>query len=123
MFTDPLSVTYNSVAKSLIRVSISENATLYRTADGEFELMRLDSSPNAKDGSITRSILLTRVLPDPTPSDVFDDFRRVSNTFGITYTVENPKGSDTAVDIPRLRTALLALVDSTLEGRILGGEM
>jgi hypothetical protein len=120
VLSDPLAVTYNGSAKSLPRTSANSYRTVYRTADGEFEV-QISNSPTSGNGLITRSIELSRILPDPTPSNVFDDFRRIANVFGLSYRFE-PHRPETSVDLPRLRTALLALCDSSFEARIVGGE-
>jgi hypothetical protein len=121
MLTEPLSVTYNGSAKSLAKVSASSNRTVYRTGDSEFEVTIL-KAPKSRDGRARVDISLARILPDPTPTDVFDPYRDVRNVFTIAYGFDLTKAS-ASVDLPRLRTALLAFVDSTLEGRLLGGEM
>lgn len=74
-----------------------------------------------RDGSIGRYVTLSRLLPDPTPGNVFDDFRFIRNSFGVFYGFD-PTRAETSVDIPLLRTALLNWVDSTLQGRIIAGE-
>jgi hypothetical protein len=120
MLTDPLSVTYNGSAKSLPRVSAGPSGTTYRTADGEFRV-NIRKTPVSRDGGDSVSIELSRRLPDPTPSDVFDDYRNIRNSFAITYSFD-PTRAEASVDLPRLRTALLAFVDSTLESRLIAGE-
>lgn len=92
----------------------------YVTGDGEFEI-KISDLPKLRDGSIGRTIVLSRRLPDPTPLDVFDNYRFIRNSFGITYSFDLSR-SEASVDIPKLRTALLAYVDATLQGRIIGGE-
>jgi hypothetical protein len=67
------------------------------------------------------SISLARRLPDPTPSNVFDDYREIKNEFTLSYSFDTIR-AETSVDIPRLRTALLNLVDSAFESRLIGGE-
>lgn len=121
MLTDPASVTYNSVAKSLVRIFTDGGTTRYKTADGEFEMRVSNTPPETEVWEDRVYIELTRIIPDPTPSNVFDPFRRVRNTFGLTYRFDATR-AETSVDVPRLRTALLAYVDSTLEGRLISGE-
>jgi len=121
MLTDPLSVTYNGSAKSLPRTSLGTNSSIYRTADGEFEVSILQSSRTRSNGPVSASIQLVRRIPDPTPADVFDTYRNIRNSFGISYGFDLTK-AEASVDIPRLRTALLSLVDSTLESRLMSAE-
>jgi len=120
MLSDPLAVTYNSTAKSLPRVSARRDRTVYRTADGEFEVT-ISNSPIQRNGSNGASIMLARRIPDPTPSNVFDDYREIRNAFGISYVFDATR-AETSVDVPLLRTALLSLVDTTLQSRLISGE-
>lgn len=120
MLSDPLAVTYNGSAKSLPRTSAGSNGTVYRTADREFEI-HIKNLPVTGDGRSGVEISMTRVLPDPTPADVFDDYRFVKNTFSVSYSFDRTR-AEASVDLPRLRTALLAFVDSAMEARLIGGE-
>lgn len=122
MFTDPLSVTYNGSAKSLPRTRQDRTGTVYKTADGEFEVYINQNPPNEKTGIMTSSIKLARRIPDPTPSDPFDPWREERNAFGISYQYDVTR-NQASTDHPLLRTALLALVDSTFYGRLIAGEM
>jgi hypothetical protein len=121
LLTDPLSVTYNGSAKSLPRTSASKNGTVYRTADGEFEVS-ISNFPVRRDGIQVREISLTRRIPDPTPSDAFDAYRPIKNSFKLSYGFDLTR-AEASVDIPLLRTALLNFVDSTMQNRVISGEM
>jgi hypothetical protein len=121
VLTDPLSVTYNGSAKSLPRVSLDGRGSVYRTADGEFEISISKFLP-PRYGIGGAGIFLARRLPDPTPSNAFDDYRVIYNTFGVTYGFDALTRAEASVDLPRLRTALLAFIDSTMETRLIGGE-
>jgi hypothetical protein len=120
VLTDPLAVTYDGSAKSLPRTSAGPNGTRYRTADGEFEI-NITNFPIMRDGRQGVSIELVRRLPDPTPSDAFDAYRVIRNGFSVAYAFD-PSRAEASVDVPRLRTALLALVDTTFQGRLISGE-
>lgn len=129
MLTDPLAITYNAVAKSLprasrVRTGVSKvvNRTSYGTNDGEFSVFTEYSVLGNINGFQMRraEIYLERKAPD-TDSDPFNSKAAPPNRFGLVY--EFPEMEiNTSVDIPRLRTALLAFVDSTLEGRLINGE-
>jgi len=121
MLTDPLSVTYNSVAKSLVRITSEPGTTRYRTADGEFEVLIASGISSQGTNAERRTISLSRRIPDPTPSDVFDDFREIRNVFSLSYEFDSTR-AESSVDIPLLRTALLAFVDSAMQGRLIAGE-
>jgi hypothetical protein len=119
VFTDPFSVTYNGTAYSLPRTGMTGLESFYRTADGTLALNVRNST--GRDGSRLAVIELQRRVPDPTPTDVFDPYRDIVNGFSIGLRTDVTLSS-ASTDIPLLRTALLALVDSTLQGRLIGGE-
>jgi len=121
MLSDPLSVTYNGSAKSLPRTSMGTNGTVYRTADGDYEVSISKSSK--REGSTRVEIKLSKQIPDPTPADVFDDYRPITNAFGLVMEFDTVTRAESSVDIPLLRSAILALVDSTLQSRLIQGEM
>jgi hypothetical protein len=119
MLSDPITITYNAVNTDLNRLGSDSSTSFYRDDDGEFEMVISNST--TPDGNSVIEIQLYRVLPDPTPSDAFDAYRRVANSFGLRYEYD-PTRAELAVDMPRLRTCLLALVDSTFQGKILSGQ-
>lgn len=102
------------------RVGAGRNGHVYRTSDGEFEI-RISDTPKGRDGSLGRFIKLSRVLPDPTPGNSFDDYRFIRNSFGIAYEFDTSR-AELSVDIPLLRTALLSFVDATMQNRLINGE-
>lgn len=119
MLTDPMSVTFNGSAKSLVRISTTALSTVYATSDGEF-MMKVTTSP-AEGGLVRREILFAHNYPDSTPDPFSGGPASVPNRFGLVYeTTADAFFSST--EIPLLRTALLAFVDSTLQSRILAGE-
>lgn len=125
MLTDPLSVTYNGSAKSLPAVTGSSRldldrllgTRLYKTSDGEFSVATRQGV--RRDGSYTGEIHLIRTAPETDTNTVAQGY--FSNSVGLVFGV-NPLRVGTSVDIPLIRTALLALVDPALQSRILGGE-
>lgn len=84
--------------------------------------MFISSNPSHRDGRLRKDIFLTTNLPDLTPANVFDDYRKIRNSFGISYQFDAKTRAGTSVDIPLLRTSLLNFVDTTLQNRIIGGE-
>jgi hypothetical protein len=91
---------------------------MYSTNDGEFNVF-IDSYL-MPDGSDKVEIQLRRTTQDP-DGPFTNDFSELPNSFGLTFTT-NRLRYGTSTDIPLLRTALLALVDTTLQGRLIGGE-
>lgn len=129
MLSDPLSITYNSVAKSLPRVSDSPRnvakvlgRSTYATADGEFTVRTVKSQLGGA-GGVRVEISLARRVPDP-DSDPFTGTTsdRWTNVVGLVYEFDDSHYA-ASTDIPLLQSALLALVDSTLRGRLIGGEI
>jgi hypothetical protein len=121
ILSEPIAVTFDGNTQSLPRTSIGKKGTVYRTADGELELI-ISSFLQPRDGTTRRVISLSRAIPDPTPSDVFDDFRILRNTFGISYSFDTKSRANASVDLPLLRASLLSLVDGGLAARIIQGE-
>jgi hypothetical protein len=122
MFTDPFAVTYNGTGLTLPRVEAQRDYTRYKTADGEFEVVISNNLRQPSVGVACKaSIKLVRRLPDVTPSNAFDAYRDIRNSFGISFGFDASR-LETSTDIGRLRTALLALVDTTLQGRLISGE-
>jgi len=118
MFSDPLSVTVGGSSKSMPRVGLTKTTSEYRTADGEYR-MRIRSSTDS-NGGITRDIELMRRLPDLTPADAFDAYREIVNGFAIRYRFDETRASSS--DLADMRTALLALVNTAFEARLISGE-
>jgi hypothetical protein len=126
MFSDPLSVTYNSVAKSLARSSGSFPGirrqlaqSVYRDAAQEFSLQT--GQYLMADGSNRSEIILSRLNPDSDTDPFNAGSTRLPNSVGLVFT-RNSFGWNTSTDVPLLQTALTTLVDSTLRGRLLAGE-
>jgi hypothetical protein len=118
MLSDPLSVTYGGASKSLPRVTMGEGYTSYRTSDREFEI-KISHSQTAA-GNKRHSIKLSRIMPDPTPLDVFDAYREVVNSCEFTWEVD-ANGKDSSA-VAECQNALSSLVDSSFRTRLLGGE-
>lgn len=121
-FTDPLSVTYDGSAKSLPRVSVKDSSSVYRTADGEFSISIERSPLSGVEGGERVSLIMSRTVPDPTPLDGNPN-RQIINSFGLTIGFDAPSREQASVDVPLLRTAVLALVDSTFQSRLIQGEL
>lgn len=131
MLSDPLGFTYNGVAKSLPRASgvfpgVAKKLgnSLYATSGGEFKVQTSYSQTGGKAGSQLHhaEIAMMRTVPD-TDSDPFNNSDlQLANYVGLFFGA-NFLRYETAVDIPLLRTALLSLVDTTLQGRLIAGEM
>jgi hypothetical protein len=126
MLNDPLSVTYDSVAKSLPRSARVRSGlrkvlatSAYGTPDGEFAVFVTRSQLG--DGMERTEILLERIQMDADGPFV-GNWYPAPNRVGLILEA-NSLRINTETDIPKLRTALLALVDSVLQDRLIGGEV
>lgn len=126
MLTDPVSLTYNAGAISLARgagdfPNIAKRGahTHYRTSDGQFEL---GVTHSLLGGGATRSEITLGRNDVDSVSNPFQGLPLTFNRFGLIYET-NLLHLETNTDIPLLRSTLLAFVDSTLQGRLIGGEM
>lgn len=127
MLSDPLVVTVSGIARSMPRsarrmasVSKQTGQSSYGTPDGEFEVFT--SSHQLADGSTRVEISLRRTPPDPDSDPFTGSGAILPNSFGFVYTV-NSFHYSTATDIPALRAALDAFVTSTIQSRLIGGEL
>lgn len=126
MLSDPLVATYNSVAVNMPRVSLSGrkgpvkqvSSTTYRSATGD---MSAYITRHTLAGNITRfEVIFERVqLDDGNPGNGITEF--LPNRYGVVYEVNDLKGN-TATDIPLLKSALNAFLNTATESRILAGE-
>jgi len=98
---------------------VTKGSSFYKSANGEFRVI-IRNTPKG-NGTTTASIELARAVPDPTPTDIFDPYREVENSFGIFYRYDLTRGN-AGIDLPLLRAALLSLVNSGFETRLIGGE-
>lgn len=126
MFADPLSVTYNGVSKSLARlgrttrpgISRMTDTSVFGTSDEEFSLF-------ISEAEMAEDLRRFEVTLGRTQQDVDGPFAGswspLPNRFGFVYEV-NPFRYNTSTDLPLLRAALISLVDSTFQSRVISGE-
>lgn len=126
MLSDPLSVTFDATAVQLPRTSPKSAGTVrlisqsgYNTSDGEFDV-NIKRTENGK-GRRRTEIILSRTAPD-SDGPFVGGYPDVANSFGIILE-SNALSVNTSVDIAKLRTALLAFLDTTMTNRLLGGEV
>jgi hypothetical protein len=124
MLSDPQTVTIDGSARALPRVSVGGNSstprtnarTSYRTADGTYSVAT--QQLEYRDGSRRAEITLRKLISDSDNSDLFVGQYLVG--VGLTFDL-GPRGLG-ASEVANIRTALLAYVDSTLQGRLFNGE-
>lgn len=123
MLSDPISVTVAGTAKSLPRVGSIDRQTprliqrnTYATPDNAYSLETRQSE--YRDGSRRTEITLRMRTFDTDVNTNYDG--PISRGVGLVFETGPYKLG--ASDIASLRTDLLALVDSTLQGRLINGE-
>lgn len=116
MFADPQSVTINSVATSLPRVSVGSGTATYRAADGTVE-MRISHQTTGKSRS-RRMVRLdkTVIAADPLTSE------NASQKAGIYLVVDEPLFGFTDAELDYLVDALILWLSSANIAKLLGGE-
>ena len=115
MFADPQSLTYNTVAKSLVRVSTGENASVYRTADGEFQL-RISHQENK--GRVRHLIRVDRTVIAADPLTAVNAYVFT----GMYFVVDEPKYGFTDADHELLRAAFVAICSAANVAKLVAGE-
>jgi len=127
LLTDPLSVTYNGGAVSLPRASGLRpgvrreiGRSIYRSSTGEFTVFTTRSL--LSDGTTRVEIILERVAQDADSNPFTGDWKRLPNRFGFVYEV-NDLAYASGTDIGLLRTALDSFVTSTVQNRLVAGEL
>jgi hypothetical protein len=115
MFTDPQSVTVNSVAKSMPRVANGVSDATYRTADGIFQ-MRI--SHQTSKGRLRHMVRLdnTVIAADPLTSE------NSSQKAGIYLVVDEPSFGFADADLDNLIDAVVGWLTSGNIAKLLGGE-
>lgn len=125
MLSDPIGLTYDATAKSLPRTAPKSRGVVkilsqsgFNTSDGEFDIsIKHYQLPK---NALRVEFLLTRTAPDPDGPFV-GTYPDTSNSVGLIFHT-NSLRVNASVDIPKLKTALLALVDTTFESRLIAGE-
>lgn len=115
MFADPQSVTINSVAQSMPRVSVGVNEATYRTAD-ETHQMRI--SHQATKGRKRRMVRLdkTVIAADPLTAE------NSSQKLGVYLVVDEPTFGFTDADIDYVIDGFIAWFTTGNIAKVLGGE-
>ncbi len=117
MFADPQTVTVNSVEKTLPRQGTTQPDRLgsFATADGAFQL---DVRQNKTAARFRREIRLTQKKVAADPLSAIN--KEVSSS--VMIVVDEPRWGFSDTELGYLTDALEALFDSTVRGKLLGGE-
>jgi hypothetical protein len=115
MFSDPQSVTVNSVAKSMPRIKIGTTDATYRTADEEFQFRISHQTTKARTRRMVR-LDQTKIAADPLTAV------NTSQTAGIYLVVDEPKYGFSDSDLDYLVDALVAWLTAGNIAKLLGSE-
>jgi hypothetical protein len=116
MFTDPQSVTVNSVAKSMPRVESDGKKSVYLSADGNF---KMTISHQAVAGDRIRSMVRVdqrAIVADPLTS--VNDYE----TLSFYFVIDRPNVGFSATEVNYLVAGLEGWLDSTAVGKLFGNE-
>lgn len=119
MLPDPLPITFNGNALSLPRVNVVGRSSRYRSADEEFVMSITDYSKQGLSRLV--GVSLSKQVLDPTPTQAFDPYRAIVNSFELRFGYDVSR-YETNTSIPLLRSALNSFVDSAMLNRIISGE-
>jgi len=116
MFADPQSVTINSVAKSLPRITTGDMQAVYENNDQTFKLEI--SHQETKQGRVRSNVKLTqrKVVTDPLTSASDYDNLVISLVF------DRPGYGFTETELDQLRAGLFSWLDSTATAKLFGRE-
>lgn len=131
MLSDPISITVNSVAQSMPRVSQSGQSSLYKKSDGTFRLEVSHQMNEVKRARNTTSGIQTvrqnqirslvrfvkrAIVADPVSSA--NDYEEL----GIQLVITRPEVGFTSTDLDQVWSGFKAWLDSTQSGKIFGLE-
>lgn len=115
MFADPQSVTINSVAQSMPRVSTSGTTTIYQKSDESYKMTLSHQKANKRIRSMAR-IDRRDVVADPLTSE--NDYETLS-----VYTViDRPEVGFSSTVVDQVVQGFKTWMDSTAVGKLYGQE-
>lgn len=131
MFSDPLALTYDAVARSLPRVSetnllrleaLKLGASAYGTADGGLSVYTRQYVLRNSSALRHEIYLVKKVLDND--SDPFNNGAGIGhlNGVGLTFLTSDSR-VETVAEIPKIQASLLALVTASFRDRMIGGEV
>lgn len=119
MFADPQSVTYNTVAKSLPRISSGQDSSTYRlndTAGNAIYTMTLTHQFKA------RNRVIARLQRESITTDPLATATNIDVSMAATFTIDFPNAGLTPVDAQYLGSALTGFLTSANILRLANGE-
>lgn len=116
MLSDPQSVTINSVAVSLALVKDEESQRTYQNSDGSFQLL---TKQNVTTGRFRREarIVKNAVITDPISG------LSSNGSASVYIVIDEPKVGFSDTELKQVIDGLKSFMTSTVQDRLLGGEM
>jgi len=119
MFSDPQTVTVNSVAKVMARVLINGQSATYQTSDGLFKLtVSHQTSGSANNKRIRSMVRIDQKAIVPDPLTAVNDYE----TLGFYAVFDRPEVGFSSTDVNNLIAGLKTWLDSTAVGKLYGLE-
>lgn len=117
MFADPQGLTYNTVAKSLVRISAGEDSSIYR----------LDDSGNVYTFQIShqfgkRNRFVAKVTRESTAADPLDDNTNIATSASVTLSIDVPVVGVPAADASYLAQMLIDWASDANIAKLCAGE-
>lgn len=107
MLADPQTITVNSVAKTLNRISTEGTKSIYQTDDGAYKFTV--SHQEAKNGRIRRMVRIDNTVVAADPLTAENDYQ----SLGVYLVVDEPKFGFTDTDIGYVAAAAVAWLTPT----------
>jgi hypothetical protein len=115
MFTDPQSVTVNTVATDLPRIKVGDQNATYRSADETLQMRVSHQSTGSRNRRMVR-LDQTVIAADPLTSV------NTSQTAGVYLVIDEPNFGFDDVDLDHLVDALVLWLTSANIAKVLGSE-
>jgi len=115
-FTDPQSVTVNSVAQSMPRIKSDGTKTIYQKSDRSFTLTI--SHIDSKDGRVRSMARIDQLAVVTNPLDSTNDY----DTLSAYLVIDRPGFGFSLAQVQQLVAGLQAYLDSTAVGKLYGHE-
>lgn len=114
-FSDPTSITINTVAESFAEIERSPSYAVYRTSDQEFELRisRTNGTRNRHLVKITRK----KIAPDPI------DATNAEVSFSAHMVMDVPEWGYTSTEVSDVVTGLASFLSAANVAKVLAGEV
>lgn len=115
MFADPITVTINSVAKVMARISMSGTSAVYQTSDA---MVKLTISHQLSKGRIRTMARLDQKAIVPDPLTALNDYETLTDY----HVIDRPEVGFTLAQCQQQVAALNVWLDATNIAKLIGGE-